>query len=227
MVAVLAHRGALSGRAENTLDAFLEAQRVGADGVELDVRLSADGALVVHHDVEIPGLGPVATLKVADLPAEVPLLEAAVLACGDLFVNIELKDLPGEPGFDITHPLAVRVAVFVRERNLLDRVVVSSFDLRAADAVRTVEPAISTAWLTPNGFDQRLALDSVVDRGHRALHPHHASVTPDLVKSAHWVGVAINTWTVDEPDRMRELAAAGVDAIITNRAKVAKEVLRR
>jgi glycerophosphoryl diester phosphodiesterase len=226
MVAVLAHRGARSGSSENTLDAFWEARRVGADGVELDVRLSADGALVVRHDAEIPGLGPVSTLTVADLPAGVPLLEAAVLACGDLFINIELKDLPGEPGFDSTYPLAVLVAVFVVERNLVDRVVVSSFDLRAADAVRAVEPAMSTAWLTPGGFDQRRALDSVVARGHGALHPHHASVTPDLVESAHRAGVAINTWTVDEPHRMRELAAAGVDAIITNRAELAKAVLR-
>jgi glycerophosphoryl diester phosphodiesterase len=226
MVAVLAHRGALSGSAENTLRAFWEARRVGADGVELDVRLSADGALVVHHDAEIPGIGPVSTLKVADLPAEVPLLEAAVLACGDLCINIELKDLPGEPGFDTTQPLAVLVAVFVVERNLLDRVVVSSFDLAAADAVRAVEPAISTAWLTPGAFDQRLALASVVARGHAALHPHHASVTPGLVDSAHRAGIAINTWTVDEPHRMRELAAAGVDAIITNRAEMAREVLR-
>jgi glycerophosphoryl diester phosphodiesterase len=225
MVAVLAHRGALSGPAENTLDAFWEARRVGADGVELDVRLSGDGALVVHHDAHIPGLGPVATLKVADLPSDVPLLEAAVLACGDLFINIELKDLPGERAFDPSHPLAVLVATFVVERNLLDRVVVSSFDLTAADAVRAVDPAIPTAWLTPTGFDQRLALDSVVFRGHAALHPHHPSVTPDLIDAAHEAGIAINAWTVDEPDRIRELAAAGVDAIITNRAKLAREVL--
>jgi len=226
MVAVLAHRGALSGTAENTLDAFWEARRVGADGVELDVRLSDDGALVVHHDAEIPGLGPVTTLKVADLPAYVPLLEAAVLACGDLFINIELKDLPGEPGFDPAYPLAVLVATFVAERNLLEKVVVSSFDLTAADAVRAVDPAISTAWLTPTGFDQRLALDSVVARGHAALHPHHAAVTPELIDAAHRAGISINTWTVDEPDRIRELAAAGVDGIITNRAAMARDVLR-
>jgi glycerophosphoryl diester phosphodiesterase len=226
MVAVLAHRGALSGPAENTLGSFWEARRVGADGVELDVRLSGDGALVVHHDADIPGLGPVATLKVADLPPCVPLLEAAVLACGDLFINIELKDLPGERGYDPTHPLAVLVATFVAERNLLDRVVVSSFDLTAADAVRAVDPAIPTAWLTPTGFDQRRALGSVVVRGHAALHPHHASVSPDLIDAAHQAGIAINTWTVDAPDRIRELATAGVDAIITNRAKLARDVLR-
>ena len=225
MVAVLAHRGALGGRSENTLEAFCEARRIGADGVELDVRLSADAALVVHHDAEIRGAGPISTLKVADLPAEVPLLDAAVMACGDLLINIEMKDLPGEPGFDAAHPLAVLVAAFVAERNLLERVVVSSFDLTAADAVRAVEPAVATAWLTPSGFHQGLALDVVVARGHAALHPHHTSVTPDLVDAAHRAGIVINTWTVDEPDRMQELATAGVDGIITNRTDLARAVL--
>ena len=74
MTAVFAHRGCTEGFTENTLDAFAEARRVGADGVELDVRLTADGALAVHHDAEIPGHGAIADLGVADLPAHVPLL---------------------------------------------------------------------------------------------------------------------------------------------------------
>src|SRR5260370_6189299 len=94
VVAVLAHRGASAVAPENSLEAFCEARRLGADGVELDVRRSADGALVVHHDAEIAGVGRVAALKVVDLPPVVPLLEPAIAACGDLLVNIELKDLP-------------------------------------------------------------------------------------------------------------------------------------
>jgi glycerophosphoryl diester phosphodiesterase len=225
VVAVLAHRGASGGTSENTVEAFCEARRLGADGVELDVRRSADGALVVHHDAEIPGVGPIAMLRVTDLPSAVPLLDAAVVACGDLLINIELKDLPGEPGFDPTYPLAGLVAAFVAERDLVASVIVSSFDLAAANAVRLVEPAIATAWLTPSGFDQRRALDSVVAGGHAALHPHHSAVTADLVDSAHHAGVAVNAWTVDDPRRMRELAAASVDAIITNRPDLAKAVL--
>jgi glycerophosphoryl diester phosphodiesterase len=65
-----------------------------------------------------------------------------------------------------------------------------------------------------------------VARGHAALHPHHAAVTPELIDAAHRAGISINTWTVDEPDRIRELAAAGVDGIITNRAAMARDVLR-
>ncbi len=72
----------------------MEARRLGADGVELDVRRTQDGALVVHHDADLPGVGPIARLAVAELPPEVPLLEAALNACGPLTVNIEVKNLP-------------------------------------------------------------------------------------------------------------------------------------
>ena len=65
---VFAHRGDTSSAAENTIGAFLAAVRAGADGVELDVRRSADGALIVHHDAAVPGVGPVSDLLVRDLP---------------------------------------------------------------------------------------------------------------------------------------------------------------
>jgi glycerophosphoryl diester phosphodiesterase len=155
----------------------------------------------------------------------VPLLETAVAACGELLINIELKDLPGEPGYEPSHPLAGLVAEFIVEWDLTRRVIVSSFDLLALEAVHAVEPAITTAWLTSAGYDQRDALSSVVTRGHQALHPHHADLTESLVEAAHRVGIAVNTWTVDEPDRIRAVAAAGVDGIITNRPDLAREAL--
>jgi len=217
VVALLAHRGAGEVVGDNTIEAFCEARRLGVDGVELDVRRSADGGLVVHHDPHVEGLGPLIALPVADLPPEVPLLEAAIVACGDLVVNIELKELPGEPGYDPDHPLAGSVARFVLERGLESRVIVSSFDLRALDAVHAVDPAIATGWLTSDGYDQHEALVSVLRQGHQALHPYHQAVTAELVSSAHASGIAIRTWTVDDPRRALELAGAGVDAIITNR----------
>jgi glycerophosphoryl diester phosphodiesterase len=167
----------------------------------------------------------VAALSVVDLPPNVPLLEAAVAACGDLLVNIELKELPGEIGYDPAHPLAALVAGFVVERGLVGRVLVSSFDLAAVDVVRAIEPSIPTAWLTGSGYDQFVALETVVDRGHPAIHPHHAGVTAELVAEAHRLGIAVTTWTVDEPEQIRWLASVGVDAIITNRPDVARQAL--
>jgi glycerophosphoryl diester phosphodiesterase len=231
VVAILAHRGASAAARENTVEAFVEARRLGADGVELDVRRSADGALVVHHDVSIAGAGPIAGLAVADLPAFVPLLDAALAACGELLVNIELKDLPGEPGWDPAYPLAALVTQLVVEQSLGDRVIVSSFELAALNAVHRAGvgagagATIRTAWLTPRAFDQAAALESVIEAGHHGLHPHHLGVTPALVDAAHQAGITVITWTVDDPGRVVEMAAAGVDGIITNRPEMARAAL--
>jgi len=224
---ILAHRGAHQVARENTVEAFGDARRLGADGVELDVRLSVDGAMVVHHDAGISGFGPISSLRVADLPAYVPLLEAAIEACGDLMVNIELKDLPGELGYDPTYPLARMVAQFVTDGHLVDRVVVSSFDLRAVDAAREVEPGLETGWLTPRSFDQALALETLRQRGLRRLHPHYEGVTDELVRAAHDGGIGVTAWTADDRATIVRLAAAGVDAIITNDVDVARVTLAR
>src|SRR5580658_5517809 len=89
--AVQAHRGSpdpAAGIRENTLEAFVRARQLGADGVELDVRMTSDGALAVHHDPVIEKVGAVAELSTGQLPAFVPLLDAALDACTGLTVNI-------------------------------------------------------------------------------------------------------------------------------------------
>ena len=78
------------GFVENTLEAFAEAKRLGADGVELDVRLTSDGALAVHHDPLIDGLGPVSGLTVPELPGHIPLLADALAVCEGMVVNLSL-----------------------------------------------------------------------------------------------------------------------------------------
>ena len=226
-VSVIAHRGASARHRENTLEAFLEAHSLGADGVELDVRVSADGALVVHHDPEIAGLGAVARLAVSDLPAWVPLLGAALDACAGLTAVLEIKNLPNEAHWDPSERVATSVAALVGERGSTQDVVVSSFSLATLEAVRSADPALATAWLTLPGFDQSQALRTVVEGGHRQLHPHHRAVTRQLVEEAHAVGVDVTTWTVDDPARIRELAEQGIDGIITNAPDVALAALGR
>lgn len=118
MTAVFAHRGFTGepGDArrprENTLEAYEAARLAGADGVELDVRMTADGKLAVHHDAAVPGGRPIATIPAAELPAYVPLLEAAIGACQPMAVNVEIKH---EPGSDPDRRLAVAVAELVAE----------------------------------------------------------------------------------------------------------------
>lgn len=224
MTLVIAHRGASLSRPGNTIAAFQEARRLGADMVELDVRRTADGVLAVHHDPEVPGSGPLVTLPYRAVNSRVPTLDEAIDACGPLAVNVEIKNEPGEPDRDETRWVATAVAELVRARALHDRVLVSSFDLGSIDRVREVDPGIPTALLTMNSEG---AVDECVRHGHGALHPFFALATPELVAAAHAAGLRVNVWTVDDPDAMRTLVAAGVDGICTNDPALALRTLGR
>ncbi len=223
---VLAHRGLAAGCRENTVEAFSAARRQGADGVELDVRLSADGAVVVHHDAVVEGWGPVSEFKVSEMPEWVPLLETALDVCEGIVVNVEIKSVPQQQGWDPTGSLAGRVATLLAERPLAS-VLVSSFSLGALETVRRFEPRLATAWLTLAGQDQLDALAEAASLGCRALNPHHLAVTEELVTRAHAVGVDVNAWTVDDPGRAVALQGIGVDAVISNRPELVMEALRR
>jgi glycerophosphoryl diester phosphodiesterase len=112
---VFAHRGLHATERENTVAAFLEARAAGADGVELDVRRTLDGALVVHHDAALADLGEIAALTCRDLPATVPTLAEAMTACDGLRVNVEIKNGPDEPIYDPTGALAHQVVTALGE----------------------------------------------------------------------------------------------------------------
>lgn len=227
MTDVWAHRGASVARRENTVDAFAEARRQGAAGVELDVRRSADRALVVHHDAELPDGRLIVTLEAKDLPPEVVLLDAALDACAGMVVNIEIKNVEVDPDFDPDQYLAAAVVDLLHQRATPPAdVVVSSFGLAAIDRVRALDPAIPTGYLASARWDQLGALRRAVDGGHTAFHPYHLVVNPELVAAAHDAGIAVNTWTVDEPERIRWLGhECGVDAVITNVPDIALAAL--
>jgi glycerophosphoryl diester phosphodiesterase len=225
MIFVLAHRGAAQRVQENTIAAFEEARRVGADGVELDVRRSADGELVIHHDPQLPSGGAISDLPRAALPSSIPTLDEALDACAGMIVNIEVKNLPIEPGYDPSGALGLAAAAVAEARGLGERVIVSCFDLATLDAVRAAHPAIPTGWLTLAGYDQHQALDAVVRRGHPFLHPQDPGVTVELVQAAHAAGVRVVAWTVNDAHRMGELAAMGADGLITDDVALARSVL--
>jgi glycerophosphoryl diester phosphodiesterase len=221
---IIAHRGASKAEPENTVAAYRRARAMGADMVELDVRRTADGTLAVHHDPHLPDGRAVLGLTRASLPRGMPDLATALDACEGMEVNVEIKNDPGEADFDPGCTLADAVVELARARGELDRILVSSFDLATIDRVRAIEPALATAWLVvdlpPDGWA------AVVDHGHRALHPWVDAVTPEMIAHAHALGVAVNTWTCDDPDRMVELAEWGIDGICTNVPDVAVACLR-
>ena len=174
-IAVQGHRGSPdpgAGIIENTLASFMRARELGADGVELDVRMTADGALAVHHDPVVPGVGTVAELAASALPPSVPLLASALEVCAGLVVNIEIKNLPGEPGFDPDNGIAEAVVDLVREADRASTVVISCFWPATLDAVRRAHPDLATGLLLAPWFDPDQAVATALDHGCTAIHPH-------------------------------------------------------
>ena len=229
MTIILAHRGAHAYLRENTLEAFQAAIELGADGIELDVRATADGALAVHHDPELKGLGSIASLRAASLPEWLPLLDEVLERCGDAVVNVEIKRSPFEAGFDARETLAAAVASCIvawgRRGGRLENLVVSSFSLATVDAVRA-GAELETALLIGGASDPLLELDRAAEHGHAGLHPAELLVSAELVGTAHGLGMAVRPWTVDDPARVAELVALDVDAIVTNDVATAIEVPR-
>lgn len=222
---VIGHRGASADWPENTIAAFRGARAQGADWVELDVRSTSDGRLVVLHDAHLPDGRAVAATTREEIPSEVPTLAAALDACAPMGVNVEIKHDPGEPGFHEDRRIVEMTAEVVAACAV--PVLVSSFDLGVIDRWRERLPEVDTAYLV---FDPRSGLDAVevcVRNGHRALHPWDPCVDRALVDAAHDAGIELNVWTVDDPDRIRELAAWGVDGIVTNVPAVARRAVQR
>jgi glycerophosphoryl diester phosphodiesterase len=214
---VFAHRGCTEGFTENTVDAFAEARRRGADGVELDVRLTADGGLAIHHDAEIPGVGTIAELAVADLPAHVPLLTDVLAVCEGMVVNVEIKNAPQDPGWDPDEAVAALTAAAIEEAGWTTRVLVSSFQEATLRAVQAADGRLALGALWGFATEAEPALTAAVAAGFAAVHPFVSSVDAVLVERAHAMGLAVNVWTVNGPEDLRAMVAAGVDAVITDR----------
>lgn len=225
MTNVIAHRGASRLARENTIEAFELAVTMGVDGIELDVRRSLDGRLVVHHDARIGGGAAIIDLHRSDLPAHIPDLHDALVACNSrigVTVNIEIKNDPDEPDFDGARSIAPLVVREARAVGDPERWLISSFDLAMIDAVVATGAGIATAWLVdevPAG-----AVPLLRARGHSALHPAVDTLVRSTVDECHDSGVAVNTWTCDDPERMRELIGWGIDGICTNVPDIALAV---
>ncbi len=229
---VIAHRGASRAARENTREAFAKARALRADAVELDVRRSADGALVVHHDVAVAEVGVLAEVDFERIRAEapwIPTLEEAIEACGHLWVNVEVKNLPIDADWDESESVAARVAELVRLRSLHGRALVSSFNPMALARVRDIDDGIATALLVVGGIDPVVAVETAAAAGHVAVHPEVGALAGDAAKDAlgraDGLDLAVVPWTVDEPDEMVRLVELGAAGVITNVPDVARRAL--
>ena len=228
---VIGHRGAAALARENTLDAIEAGLAAGAAGVEVDVRRSTDGALVLMHDPDVGrttgGRGRVDQMSLAQLrDLGVPTL-AEVLATvpREALLILELKGHPWEAGYDPAEPAAHALTAALRDDGDR-RVVVSSFNPVALGVVRGSVQRCRTAVLTGAAFDLSTNLAAAVDGGHDECHVPDALIDETFVERAHGAGKRVVVWTVNDPERLRWLEAARVDGVITDDPTAALAALR-
>jgi glycerophosphoryl diester phosphodiesterase len=245
--AVVAHRGASRTDPENTFRAFDAAVKAGADYVELDVRLTVDAVAVVMHDLDVSrttdGSGFVHQLSLEEVKrldasggrgprAEVPTLrESLELLSGRIGVNIEIKNIPGEPAFDSPREAAAeQVVKTLDDLAFPGPVLVSSFNWLSIERIQVLDGAIPTGFLSPAVVDPRAALVYARSRGHAFVLPQAGALldaADAFVEEAHAGGIQVGTWTVDDAEDIGRLFAMGVDAVATNDPAMAVPVRDR
>lgn len=251
---VFAHRGGSLLWPENTMFAFQNAMDMGADALELDVHSSADGQIVVIHDPFLDrvtnGKGAVNQYTLAELKEldagywwtedggitypfrgkgiTIPTLEEVFTAFPHRWINIDIKQV--EP------PIVRPFVELVRQHDMLDWVLVGSFNTINVQKLRQECPEITTAVTMPE-ISRFVALNHLglgrFYRGQaRALQvpPHYEwmpVVTPSFVRTAHYHGLAVHVWTVDDEEAMKTLIHSRVDGIMSDRPDILLRLLGR
>jgi len=226
---VWAHRGASAYAPENTLSAFALAIDMNADGIELDIHQTSDGAIVVCHDETINrtsnGRGDIEKMTLAELgkfsfcgrfadayPNEkIPtLLEVyELIKLSKLTINVEIK--ASGTAF------VKAVCALTAECGMNDRVIYSSFTHKNLTDVLSFTPDAKVAPLYDTGLDN--AADYSKNLGAYAVHPNFNELykVKDYTEIAHNLGIRVHPWTVDDDANLENLVKMGVDAIITNK----------
>jgi glycerophosphoryl diester phosphodiesterase len=220
---VIAHRGASGYAPENTRVAFERAIAMGADAIETDVQLTADGELVLFHDTTVErnsnGRGPLADYTLAELR----LLDLGawyapefagerVLTLGELLdefaaripLVLELKDPRA----------AAPLVATLSERRLLDRAQVTSFYWTALLDAQAANPGLYLGFLTPT-FEQD-TIERCVRRGFAQICPHVDRLTAPRVALAHERGLNVRAWGLQRRDQVERLADTGADGATCN-----------
>lgn len=239
----VAHRGFSDEYPENTVIAMEKAIETGADGNEMDIRLSSDGILFLNHDGNLKrytgeDINP-CTLTVAELRKRdvgsfkgeqfkgepVAMFEECIaMHVGKHTVPVvELK----QGGIE------AQTLEILQKYDMVETSVIIAFSATACKKMRELNKDIFIAWLcvcdkdeTPEVYAQRI-IRTCADCKINAVDMEHHSITPDLVKTLHDAGLTVMCWTVDDADRMRACLDAGVDSVTTNRPDVLLKVLGR
>ncbi|MEA4890882.1 MAG: glycerophosphodiester phosphodiesterase [Clostridiaceae bacterium] len=233
MTKIWAHRGASSTAPENTLAAFDLAIRQGADGIELDVHQSADNRLVVTHDESCRRAtgeeGQISHMTLAELRRldfgyirpgfgfqPIPTLAEVfdLIRPSGLVINIELKN-----GVNPYPGMEKQILDLAADQHMAERICFSSFNhysmVLASRLIAERKLGIPCGLLYSCGLVEPWVYAARI--GVNALHPLYANLQiPGYVQASHEAGLAVNAWTIDQPEHIRLAIALGIDAVITN-----------
>lgn len=240
-VTAFGHRGAAGLAEENSVAAFEEAMRLGV-AFELDVHLTADGALVVTHDGDLsrltghPGevsemsLAEVKALQLADGSAIPTLPEVFALVDGAVTINVEVKSGKGVDNVALAAAVAEAIAAYPHR----DKLVVTSFSPFLLAELAKVAPEIPRGQLIATyedsdlkGYEKLLLKRMAFNRGADVdfVAVEHVMADARYLRKQHRRGYPVVVWTVNDPARMQELIALGVDGIISDRPDLVLEAL--
>lgn len=229
---VWGHRGAKAYAPMNTLPSFQLALDQGAPGIELDVHRSRDGYPVILHDFTVDGTtngtGRITDMTLAEIKAldagsyfgeafksvQIPTLDEVFELVGQqMFINVEIKSASIE-----TDGVEQVVAECIQRHNMQARVIVSSFNPLTLKRFRQIMPAVPLGYLHQVGYEPPgYGTDAAIAREDcEAWHPHHMMIDEAYMQQAKALNKKVNVWTVNDPQRARELRDLGVDCLITD-----------
>jgi glycerophosphoryl diester phosphodiesterase len=227
---IIGHRGDSAHAPENTLSAFRQAAEKGAAAIELDVKLTSDGKVIVLHDQTVDrttnGTGNVATLSLSAirdfnvtikfpgqfLHEKIPTLDEVFEEFGDfLYFNIELKNY--STPFD---GLVYKVIDLVKKYGIQDHVLFSSFFPWNLHIACSLIPSTPRGLLIKRGKIGFLERKICWRGNYQALHPFFTDVDAQFIKRIHRAGKRVNVWTVNLEEDIKKMMVFGVDGIITN-----------
>ena len=211
----IAHRGARAFEPENTLLSFEKAIDLNADGIELDVHLSSDEAIMVIHDETIDrttsGNGFVnqytaSALKKYEVPTLIEVLELINHNC---FVNIELK------GIGTAKPVIELITYYILNKNwYYTDFLISSFDWKMLEEVQLLNPKIRIGVLTEEPFEEALAFAKKLKA--YSIHPDYRLLSKENVALMQENGFNVFPWTVNSIEDIKKIKSFNVNGIISD-----------
>ena len=218
MIQVCAHRGVSSDHKENTFGAFHAAVHQEADSIELDVWLTKDNHLAIHHDKTCEGID-IEESTLENLPNFIPALNDVLNDSSMIPLNIEIKT---SPVTDLER-LAERVISEVNGNIACTPPLISSFNLETLQNLREYTENIKLGYLSAQeDWKRSMLFETIAENNFQAVHPHYSLVSEEFMRASRENNLEVNVWTVNEQQLVANLINLGINSIITDEVQMVK-----